>query len=76
MSWNQRVVHRKYIHKDNSIEEWYEIHEVYYDKKSNIDGMTKNPICPMGHTIEDLKTELQRMIDCLEKPILEYDDEE
>jgi len=66
--WNHRVMHRKV-----SGEDWYEIHEVYYDNYNKPDGWTKESVAPGGETIEELKEELHRMIECLDKPVLEYE---
>lgn len=69
MSWNNRVIRR--FHDS---EEYFEIHEVYYDEKGNPDGVTEDGIVPFGDTLEELREELQRFLDACKKPILNYDD--
>jgi len=73
MSWNHRVV-KKTFSDQTEDEEWYEIHEVYYDKRGKIEGMTVNAVAPGGRTIEELRSELKMMLKCLEKPILDDKD--
>ena len=68
--WNHRVVHKE-IQCGSEKEDWYAIHEVYYDENEKIEGITENSIAPGGNTAEELKNELERMIKCLEKEILE-----
>jgi hypothetical protein len=55
-------------------DDWYQIHEVYYDSKRKPDGWTKNGIAPGGHTLEDLRDELLKMLEATEKEILDYKD--
>jgi hypothetical protein len=71
MTWNYRVMKRL-----QNKEELYEIHEVYYDKNKEIEGYTENPINPCGNTLEELKKDLDRMQEALNKAILDYSEEE
>lgn len=73
MSWNHRVVRRIYpnTHMDDSIV--YQIHEVYYDENGAINSITSEPINIVEESVEDLKTTLQRIIKCLDNPIIDYD---
>jgi len=73
--WNHRVMHHVYKSPTGIEEEFFEIHEVYYDDNDKVDGYTKNAIAPGGNTVEELRAELQRMLDCLNKPVLEYEEE-
>jgi len=73
--WNNRVMHQTFKSAGGS-EEWYQIHEVYYDKDGNIDGYTKDAIAPGGNTIDELRTELERMLKCLDKSVLEYQEDD
>lgn len=78
MSWNHRVMRRTHSFKSDGkeySEDCYEIHEVYYDDNDNIEGFTEDAIAPCGETIEELREELQRMLDCLDEPLLIYEDE-
>jgi hypothetical protein len=67
--WNYRVV--KSIVDD---EPSYAIHEVYYTEGDVPKTISHNPMFPFGDTIDDLKLDLQKMIECLEKPVLNIED--
>ena len=73
MGWNNRVMRRECKGYD---EEWFEIHEVYYDDNDEVEGYTKDAIAPGGHSIEELRRELERMLACLDKPVLDYEEED
>lgn len=66
MSWNFRVIKKK-----TNDEEYYEIHEVYYNKNGEIDYRSVEPISPFGHTKAELADSLLKMTACLKKPVLE-----
>ncbi|MBX7222764.1 MAG: hypothetical protein K1Y36_22640 [Blastocatellia bacterium] len=64
--------------------EWVAIHEVYY-RNDDVDdltvssaeiGCTMNPIQATAYNIDDLRWRLEEMLKALDKPVLEYDDEE
>jgi len=74
--WNNRVMRRVIKTSSGSDEEWFEIHEVYYDDNDEVDGYTKNAIAPGGNTIDELRTELERMLKCLDKSVLEYQEDQ
>jgi len=65
--WNHRVMKRK-----DGDDDWYQIHEVYYDSKREPDSWTADGISPGGNTLEDLRDELIRMLEATEKEILIY----
>ena len=76
MVWNHRVMLRDYGRGYKSLE----IYEVYYEKEKdgnlNIIGSTQDPINPYADTEEGLdvlKIVVKRMIDCLNKPVLDYE---
>lgn len=73
MSWNHRVVRRFYpnTHMDDSM--LYEIYEVYYKEDGNIDGITEEPIRIREENIDDLRKTVERLTECLEQPIIDYD---
>jgi|NOAtaT_7_FD_contig_31_7940060_length_445_multi_2_in_0_out_0_1 hypothetical protein len=73
MSWNHRVVRRTYhnTHMDDSM--LYEIHEVYYNADGTVDGITEEPIRIREETIDDLRKTVERLTQCLTKPIIDYD---
>jgi len=65
--WNHRAVKKI----DYFGEPYYEIHEVYYNDDHTIYAMTVNPISLYGESLEDLKVTLERMMRCIENPILD-----
>lgn len=67
MTWNYRVV--KHTHSDGK-EEWYTIHEVYYDKHGNITGYTDRAT-PFGDNLSELKNDLRYMRQACRQPILD-----
>lgn len=73
MHWNHRLIKRK----DPNGEEpdYYSIHEVYYNDDGNITGCTMNGVAASGESADEVKKSLNRMIECLDKPILDYDDD-
>lgn len=67
MTWNYRVVEHD-IHKEST----FEIHEVYYDDKGNIEGYTERSMSPFGTDIKELVNDIAYMTAALSKPILKY----
>jgi hypothetical protein len=71
--WNNRVVR----HKASSITkgdcDMLSIHEVHYDEGGNPVAVSELGVSVDGENLEGLKTTLNRMLACLEKPILDYD---
>ena len=70
----------EHLHKKNpeafpEYQEYYAIHEVYYDKDGGI-SWTKEPIETSAEDLDDLKASLQKMLEAFDKPILEYENEE
>lgn len=64
--WNNRVVKKV----DYFGEDYFEVHEVYYNKDGTIYAMTTNPIVPYGISVVELKETLERMIRASDKPFL------
>lgn len=79
MSWNYRVV--EYYSNENpgnfDIPEeekyFYHIHEVYYDEEGNIQAWSENPDHPFGLTDNELKEDLNKMLEAFNKPVLKFD---
>lgn len=69
MGWNHRVMKHEKVDGDD---DWYQIHEVYYNNKREPNGWTQHGIKPGGNTLEDLRDELIRMLEATEKQILIY----
>ena len=69
MTWNHRVVHRV-IQGDD----FYGIHEVFYDDEGRPDMMTERAVGVCGDNLEELQQTLEWMLQAMDKPILEYDE--
>ena len=65
MGWNHRVLAHK--HKD---EVYFEIHEVLYDESGIPNGYTEKGITVGGETVKGMLWTLNKMKECLKKPIL------
>lgn len=69
MSWNHRVLLHELDNELNIIHNILQVHEVYYaDGKPN--GYTSNPITINGENPDELEWTLNKIKDCLKKPIL------
>lgn len=68
LTWNHRVIKR-----ESGDEYWYAIHEVYYDDNKQIETLTEEPVYPVGESIDDLRAELQWMLEALDNPVLNYE---
>jgi len=66
MSWNYRVI--KHVYEE---EEFFQIHEVYYDDNENPHSMTEEGIVPYGDTTEELSRSMIHMMGALIKPVLD-----
>jgi hypothetical protein len=67
MSWNYRVVKGK---SEDGDEEYFGIHEVYYNKDGSIRLMTESPVAAISETAEGLRDVLNRMAACFSKDVL------
>jgi len=68
-TWNHRVLAQR---EGDGI--YFQIHEVYYDNEGKPDGFTKEGISVGGDSLESLSWVLERMKECLDKPVLSYSD--
>jgi hypothetical protein len=65
-TWNYRLLKKKGI-------EYYGVIEVYYDEANNIKSYTDFiPVC--GDSLEEVKADLERFRQALEKPIVLEED--
>ena len=64
--WNQRI-----IRTVKGGEEWYEIHEVYYDERGHIESWTQEPVLPGGESKAELMNDIAYFISAMRQPILE-----
>ena len=69
MGWNHRVMKHE---KADGDDDWYQIHEVYYDSKREPNSWTLDGIKPGGNTLENLRDELIMMLEATAKEILDY----
>ena len=73
--WNYRVVKRiwnhKYLHEPKQL---FDICEVYYDKNGDIDYMTDSLITE--ESLDDLRKTLHRMLESLDKPVIDEENNE
>jgi len=68
--WDYRVVRKESV--DGS-DEWYSIQEVYYDGDGQPMAQTIDLMVD-GDTITGMRTQLEKMINCLEEPVLDESD--
>ena len=70
-TWNHRVMRR--VTKYGT---YYGVHEVYYDSEGKVDGYTMHPVNIAGESVEEIKEYLEMILNCLDKEILDYEEEE
>jgi len=71
-TWNYRVV-KKTTLTGGVTEEWYGIHEVYYNSDGTAEYCTEVPVTPIGETLEDLRADVAAYAAALNKPPVDYD---
>lgn len=64
MSWNHRILAHKH---DGEI--YFQVHEVYYTNDIP-DGYSINPVSISSETLDGISWQLDKMQECLKKPIL------
>ena len=69
MSWNHRLMKMK-----DGEDDFYQIHEVFYDKEGNVESYTKNGVTVGGNNIGEVKWVLLEMLKALDKPVLDYEE--
>ena len=73
MRWNHRVI--KVIDKAMGVdEEWYAIHEVYYNEDGMLAGYAERPATVGGESVEELRTVLEQMLRALDETIIDKTD--
>ena len=55
-------------------DDFYQIHEVFYDKEGNVESYTKNGVTVGGKDIGEVKWVLLEMLAALDKPVLDYEE--
>lgn len=77
MTWNHRVFKRRNpTPLDDSDEYSYQIHECFYEDDGTINGYTVEGIAAYGSSLEELRANLQQMLDACDKQVLIYEEEE
>lgn len=71
MTWNHRVIKRKY----DTGEVFFAIHEVFYDDAGKPTQCTVMPSAILEDSIDDLAITIDRIRECLSKPVLDYDED-
>ena len=74
MSWNYRVIRHVYTHSDGEQEEYFNVHEVYYDEQGAPNGITADAVNPQAESLEGLRWTLDQYIKALDKPIIDFED--
>lgn len=69
--WNYRVLKQVYA-GDQGNEEYFGIHEVYYDDNDKPHSCSTDAMRPFGETVEELQRDLELMQKAFEKPVLDY----
>lgn len=74
MHWNHRVYKRTYPNG----EVFYQIHEAFYETKESEppESYTTEPKALMEESVEELRETLQRMLKCLDAPVLDYKEDQ
>ena len=70
-TWNYRVIKHQ-PEKGHVV--LYAVHEVYYNDDGSTNGHTENAIWPVGETIEELRSDINRMLLALDRPVIEVTD--
>ena len=68
--WDYRVVRKESV---NGSDEWYSIQEIYYDDDGQPMAQTID-LTIEGDTITGMRTQLERMINCLDQSVLDESD--
>lgn len=71
MGWNHRVMKHE---KADGDDDWYQIHEVFYDSNREPGSWTKEGIAPGGNSLQELREDLERMLKSLDKEVLIYEE--
>jgi len=75
MVWNHRVVKRIEKRDAGPDEVMYYIHEAYYPERgAEPDSITMDPIVIGGEDIDNMRWQLESILSCLDKPVLNYED--
>lgn len=74
MSWNYRVVHHLYTvtvgPSAGKQDDFYAVHEVYYDKNDKPKRLTKHEVSPAGESRVAFAWTMEKYVECFAKPVL------
>lgn len=73
MTWNYRVCKKKSNLPNGEIVYSYTIHEVYYDNDGKITSVTKDPIYPVGESVNELYMDCLHMMEAFKSPVVDLD---
>ena len=65
--WDYRIVRKE---STDGSDEWFSVQEIYYDDDGNPIAQTVD-LMVEGDTITEIRSQLERMIDCLGQPVLD-----
>lgn len=65
MKWNYRLLKTK-----DGDDDFYQIHEVYYNDKGEVDGWTAKGATVGGHSKAEVKWTLMEMLSSLERDVI------
>jgi len=71
--WNYRVY--KFIPKNKANDPYFLIRETYYNDDGKANGFTLNSASPFGETEQELKNDIQYMLEAFGKPVIEQEEE-
>ena len=66
--WDYRVVRKE---SADGSDEWYSIQEVYYNDETEKPMAHSIDLQIEGDTIAGMRTQLERMLECLDKPVVD-----
>lgn len=69
MSFNYRLVK---FDSDTPELTWYAIHAIGYSESGEVVNMTEYPSKAVGDSVEAVRETLRRMLEALDKPVLDY----
>ncbi len=72
--WNYRVIGDSAPTGGGDFEDVLTIHEVYYDSNDAPHSWSADPMWPQGESLDGLRAELNRMLEALDKPIINKED--
>jgi hypothetical protein len=70
-SWNYRVM--RHSARNSSGQEWFAIHEVFYDDNGTPYAASEEACAAFGETSDELFDDMKRMQSAFDRPILDYD---